>query len=221
MVVTLVPVIEIGYNNQGIEAPTKYPYWKNTALWDAYHAACYAAAGFPDELLPYLPGASFYHLAAITDRNLAKLVKDHTAELRAGVLTREQACAFFGGYVLRVGNEDVFFPQCCGRLSDIVYWERLAAGVAGSYEGHPAPVVSFTDDTVRLDLVEDEFDDAFEPPPPARSLQLSRAALQLALEQANRELQQFAQRLRVLNEAAALGVPALAELLIWEDGKHE
>ena len=221
MVVALIPVVEIGYNNQGVEVPTKYPYWENALLWDTYHAACYAAAGFQDAFFPYLPGSSLYQLAAITDSNLAKLAKDQTAELRADVWTREQACAFFGGYVLRVDNKDVFFPQCCGQLSAIFYWEGLAAGVAISYEGHPAPVVSFTGDTVRLDFAESEFDDAFEPPPSVRSVELSRSALQLVIGQVNLELQQFAQRLRVLNEAEALGVPAIAELLVWEDGKHE
>jgi hypothetical protein len=220
MVVALIPVIEIGYSTQGIEIPTKYPYWENTLLWDTYHAACYAA-GFPDEFLPYLPGSSLYHLAAITDVNLAKLAKDQTAELRAGVWTREKACGFFGGYVLRIEAQDVLFPQCCGQLSDILYWERLAAGVASYYEGHPAPALSFTHDAVRLAFSQGDSNEDFQPPPPVPSLEISRAALLLAVNQANLELQQFAQRLRALNEAENLGVPAIDRLLIWEDGKHE
>jgi hypothetical protein len=221
MVVALLPVIEIGYNNHGVEVPTTYPYWENTSLWDAYHAACYAAAGFKDEFIPYLPGSSLYRLPTITDGNLAKLARDQTAELRAGTWTREEVCAFFGGYVLRLDNEDVFFPQCCGQLSDIIYWERLAAGVASYYEGHPAPGLSFVHDMVQLDFLESEFDDAFQPPPPVRSVQISRPALQLAIKQANLELQQFAQRLRELSKAEALGVPDIDKLLIWENGKHE
>ncbi|QKG54659.1 hypothetical protein GKZ67_07700 [Hymenobacter sp. BRD67] len=220
MVIALLPVIEIGYNNHGIEVPTQYPYWENSALWDAYHAACYAAAGFKDEFCPYLPGSSFYQLSAITARNLIKLTKDHTAELRAGTHAREKACAFFGGYVLRIDNEDVFFPQCCGQLSDIAYWEGLAAGVASTYEGHPAPVLSFAADTVQLDFLESEFDESFQPPLPMLSVEICRPALQLAIKQANLELELFAQRLRELNEAEALGIPDIDKLLIWEDGKH-
>lgn len=216
------PVLEIGYPNQDIEVPTQYPYWENTAVWEAYHAACHVAAGFQDELRPYLPGSSFYRLLAITDSSLAKLAKDHTAELRAGSLDREQACAFFGGYVLRVGEENIFFPQCCGQLSDIVYWERLAAGTASYYEGHPAPGLRFTEDTVVLDFTGGgEFEEDFCPPPPVPVVEISRAAMQLAVAQAKQELSFFAHRLRKLNEAAGLGVQAIDKLLIWNDGKHD
>lgn len=219
--VALIPVLEIGYGNQNVEVPTKYPYWENTALWDAYHAACYTGAGFPDALRPSVPGAAFYRLAEITDRNLAKLVKDHTAELRAGNLDREQACALFGGYVLHIDEEAVFSPQCCGQLSDIVYWERLAAGTASYYEGHPAPGLRFTEDTVVLDFAVRACEEPFQPPPSALSVTISRPALQLAVVQANRELTHFAQRLREVLEADGLGVQAIDKLLIWNDGKHD
>jgi hypothetical protein len=222
VVVTLIPVLEIGCHNQAIDAPTKYPYWENTAAWDAYHTACHAAAGFQDELRPYLLGSCFYRLPAITDSNLAKLAKDHTAELRAGNLEREQACAFFGGYVLCLGEENVFFPQCCGQLSDIVYWERLAAGTASYYEGHPAPGLRFTEDTVVLNFAgSGEFEENFQPLPPVPVVEISRAALQLAVAQAKQELSHFAHRLRTLNEAVGLGVQAIDKLLIWNDGKHD
>jgi hypothetical protein len=34
MTIELIPVIEIGYNNQGVKEPDKYPYWEYPALWD-------------------------------------------------------------------------------------------------------------------------------------------------------------------------------------------
>jgi len=219
MQVALIPVLEIGYNNQGVEVPASYPYWENAPRWEAYHAACYAKAGFLDALPPYLPGASFYQLSAITARNLAKLTKDHTAELRAGTYAREEACGFFGGYVLQLDGEDIFFPQCCGQLRDIGYWAQLAAGSAAAYEGHPAPGLCFTADTVLLDFTADPNDESFQPPPPRLSVAISRAAVQLAVQRANRELERFAQRLRALNEAEGFGVPDLDKLLIWEDGR--
>ena len=221
MMIELIPVLEIGYNNQDVPVPDTYPYWKNAVLWDAYHAACYTKAGFKDELLPYLPGASFYRLLAITASNLAKLAADHTAELRAGTHTREEACGFFGGYVLRIDEEDIFFPQCCGELSDIVYWERLAAGTASYQEGHPAPGLRFTKDMVILDFSVGEFDESFQPPLPVLRMEISRPALQQAVEQANLELNYFAQRLRKLNDEERLGVQAIDKLLIWEDGNYE
>jgi|GEM_PF-1731177 len=219
MAVALIPVLDISYPNPAVAVPASYPYWQNAPRWDAYYAACQAKAGFPDALPPYLPGASFYQLATVTDRNLAKLTKDHTADLRAGTYAREEAVGFFGGYVLQLDGEAVFFPQCCGQLRDIGYWAQLAAGSAAPYEGHPAPTLRFTADTVRLDFTAGPRDEAFQPPPPRLSVEISRAALQLAVQQANRELDRFAQRLRALNEAEKLGVPALEQLLIWEDGR--
>ncbi len=220
MVVELIPVLEIGYNNQGIQAPDKYPYWQNPTLWDAYHAECYAKAGFRDELFPYLSGASFYRLTEISAGNLAKLATDHTAELRAGSWAREATCGLFGGYVLRIDGEDVFFPQCCGDLSDIGYWQRLAVGTAFSYEGHPAPSLSFTRDTVVLDFVGGEFDEPFQPPLPVLRVEINQISLQKAVEQANLALNYFAQRLIELNTAEGLGIPAIDKLLIWGDGRN-
>uniref|UniRef100_UPI00289F1EEB hypothetical protein n=1 Tax=Sphingobacterium sp. TaxID=341027 RepID=UPI00289F1EEB len=50
MPLELIPVIEIGYNNQGIPTPDKYPYWEYPMLWDKYNAESYKKAGFKDDL---------------------------------------------------------------------------------------------------------------------------------------------------------------------------
>ena len=97
MTVELIPVIEIGYNNQDVPTPDKYPYWEYAELWDKYNSESNKKAGFKDELKPYLAGSSFYRLSEITDKNLTKLVIDHTQEMRDGKYEREQASALFGG----------------------------------------------------------------------------------------------------------------------------
>ena len=99
MILELIPVIEIGYHNQNIAAPDKYPYWEYPELWNKFNSDSYKKAGFANELKPYLAGSSFYRLSEITDNNLTKLTIDHTQEMRDGKYGREQASAFFGGYV--------------------------------------------------------------------------------------------------------------------------
>jgi len=88
-------------------------------------------------------------------------------------------------------------------------------------EGHPAPVVHFTEDTVGLAFAVRACDESFQPPPPALRVALSRPALQLAVAQAHRELTHFAQRLRAVSEAARLGVEAIDKLLIWDNGNYD
>ncbi|WP_433902796.1 hypothetical protein [Sphingobacterium puteale] len=79
--------------------------------------------------------------------------------MRAGTYEREQASAFFGGYVLRIDHQDKYFPQCCGDLSDIHYWEKLANGKDGFYAGHPQPNVKVDTNIITLDFTVEEFDE--------------------------------------------------------------
>ena len=118
MIIELIPVIEIGYNNQGVTTPNQYPYWDNFEIWDIYHEECYQKAGFKDKLVSYSKGSYFYRASEISGNNLTKIIIDHTQEMRDGKYERQQAPAFFGGYVLQVDGQDKYFPQCCGKLSD-------------------------------------------------------------------------------------------------------
>ncbi|MGA9650547.1 hypothetical protein [Pedobacter sp.] len=49
MTVELIPVIEIGYNNQDVPTPGKYPYWDYAELWDKYNSDSYRTS---DRILP-------------------------------------------------------------------------------------------------------------------------------------------------------------------------
>ena len=217
MIIELIPVIEIGYNNQGIPVPDQYPYWDFPELWDKYNFDSYKKAGFKDELKPYLAGSSFYTLAEITDDNLTKLVIDHTQEMLDGKYQREQTSPLFGGYVLRIDGEDTYFPQCCGDLSDIHYWEKLANGENGFYAGHPQPQVKIEANTIILDFLVEALDEDFIPIPKDSMVSLDILALKKAIVQTKQELKTFELRLEKINRDNHLNIDEIGELLIWND----
>lgn len=218
MEIQLIPVLEIGYDNQNVPIPTEYPYWKNAAVWDKYHQESFSKAGFKDELLPYLAGSSFYRLADITESNLIKLIKDHTEDLRNGKYGREQASALSGGYILRIDEQDKFFPQCCGDLSDIIFWEQIADGRENAYyEGHPGPVVKIKDNIIIFDLFVDEYDEPFQPAPSDAILQIEMDSLRKAVDHAKEELVKFSERLKAINESEQLNIADIDKLLVWDN----
>ena len=222
MTIELIPVIEIGYNNQDVPAPDKYPYWENSEIWDKYHEECYQKAGFKNNFIPYLKGSSFCRLSDITENNLTKLTIDHTQEMRDGKYERLQdTCAFFGGYVLRINGQDKYFPQCCGELSDIHYWVRLSDGQSSFCEGHPAPQIQLEDNNIVFDFSVDEFDESFQPTPTEITLSIDRIELKRAVEKVRTELQAFEQRLNKINEDEKLNIDSIGGLLIWDNGNYE
>ena len=214
MTIELIPVIELGYNNQGVQAPDKYPYWDNSEIWNEFHIECYKKAGFKDNLIPYLKGSSFFRLTDITDNNLKKLVIDHTQELK------EQSCSFFGGYVLRVDNQDRLFPQCCGLLADINFWTKVSNGQESFYEGHPAPQITFNGNSIVFDLTTNEFDEIFQPPPPVLLFQVDKIELAMAVKKTKQELITFAERLQRINADENLKIENIDKVLIWYDDNY-
>jgi hypothetical protein len=212
--IELIPVIEIGYNNQGIIAPNKYPYWDNAEIWNKYHEECYLKAGFIDKLIPYLEGSSFFKISEITNENLKKLVIEHTHELRNGEYGREQSCSFFGGYVLKINGDDKYYPQCCGLLSDINYWEALSNEQYSDYEGHPAPQIVIDKKNITFDFSVDENDEIFQPIPIELRLKVDRLALKQSVGKVKQELNIFAERINRINKEENLNIENIADLLI-------
>lgn len=216
--IELVPVIELGYSNEGIRTPLKGPFWENPEEWDNFYSACYATAGFTDVFPVYLPGSSFCRLTDITDDNLVKLVKDHTKAMRHGEYDREQACPFFGGCVLRIDGHNKYFPQCCGDLSDIQYWQKLLMGREEPfYEGHPAPMVTVTEDKVIFDFNTNEFEEDFVPPVKDKEIVLDKIDLRNAVDTVIVQLRDFAQKLIAININERLGIRDIDNLLVWGD----
>lgn len=192
MTIELIPVIEIGYNDQSI-----------------------IAAG----LIPYLEGFPFYRLADISVDNLTKLTIDHTRDMREGKYEREQACSFFGGYVLNVDGQDKYFPQCCGDLGDIHYWQNLSNKQNFPNEGHPAPSVTFEKNNIIFDFTVGEFDEHFQPTPPETTLIIDSLALRNAVEKVKEQLIIFQSQLEQINETEHLNIENIGGLLIWGNDK--
>lgn len=222
MTVELIPVVEIGYHNQDITAPDKYPYWDYPELWDKFNSDSYKKAGFQDEFKPYLAGSSFYKLSDITDNNLTKIVIDHTQELRDGKYGREQVSALFGGYVLRIDEQDKYFPQCCGDLADLKYWQNIANGKEqGFYAGHPEPLVKINGDKVTFDFTVGKFDEHFAPTPSEKIVQLDIPCLKRAIEIVKTELDTFEKRLEKINQDRKLNIDNIGGLLIWDNANYD
>ncbi|MFK7906878.1 MAG: hypothetical protein AB8B69_17225 [Chitinophagales bacterium] len=215
MKIKLIPVIEIGYNNQGITSPKKYPYWENQDVWFEYRNKTLQKAGFKDEFKPYLKGSPFFEPKEITDENLKKIVFDHTESLRNGEYERYQACCLFGGYVLRIDKKDQYFPQCCGTLGDIKYWEKMSKGIDSYYEGHPAPMPKFKFTKIIFDFSVGENEERFEPIPSSTKLEINRKALVLAVEAAKSELKELTERVIKINREMNWGIDRIEDLLIW------
>jgi hypothetical protein len=211
----------VAYGNPDIVVPDKYPYWENPLIWDKYNELCYIKAGFKDNLKPYLQGSLFCKLSDITNNNLIKLIIDHTQGLRDGEYLREQASAFYGGYVLRVDEQDKYFPQCCGDLSDIIYWDRVSKGQNSFCEGHPSPLVKFESNKIIFDFSVREYDECFQPPPKEILLTIDKYELAKAVETVKIELQTFEQRLNKINETEKLNIDNIGGLLIWDNANYD
>lgn len=215
--VKLIPVIEIGYANQGVETPEHGPYWKYPKEWSDFNNKSYKKAGFKDSFIPFEPGASLFEIDLISDDNLKKIVVDHTRELRNGDYAREQACPLFGGYVLEMNGERLFYPQCCGDLGDIQFWRNISNSKESPYEGHPAPKVSFDNDEIVFDLKVQELDEEFVPPPKKRDFRLVKEELKNAIKEAESTLEKFANRIKEINESENLRLERIEDLLVWRD----
>ena len=213
----LIPVIEIGYANQGIESPEHGPYWKYPNDWDDFNHKSYKKAGFKDSFKPFDPGASIYNIDLISDENLNKIVVDHTEELRKGEYDREQASPLFGGYILEINGEKLFYPQCCGDLGDIQFWRNISIGKESFYEGHPAPIVKFDNDEIVFDLNVQEFDEEFTPIPKRRIFRIKKEELKKAIKETELILEKFSNRIKAINQSENLNLDRIEDLLVWEN----
>lgn len=221
MKVELIPVIEVEYNDHEIIVPDKYPYWTYPEMWDKFNYKCFKKAGFEDDFKPYLAGSSFYRLNDISDKNLTKIIIDHTQNLREGKYQREQTSSLNGGYVLNIDGKDKYYPQCCGELSDITYWERISNGQNSYYEGHPTPLIKFENDRIVLDFSVTEFDEPFKPTPPENTISIERFLLKRAVENVKKELKLFEERINKINKDEKLFIKNIGGLLIYDNGNYE
>ena len=164
--------------------------------------------------------AAFRRLVYITDQELITWVNEHTRGFRASEFDRDQACALPGGYVMVVNQQPIFYPQCCGDLSDIYYWEKIAHGEDAYCEGHPSPQLNFTADSIKFDFSTEDTDEQFRPMPQLTTITIGKASLLYAVERCVSDLAVFCRRLEQINRAEGLGINDIGELLVWNLGNH-
>lgn len=218
MKVELIPVIEIcRYNHSDHPSPQKRPYWDYPDEWNKYNSACLALSGFADLGDPYLPGSSFYHLLNVSEVNIINIVRDKFSDLKDGKYPISGVSPLSGGSVLKINDVDILFPQCCGDLSDIAYWESISGKHESEYyPGHPQPVLEINEQNILFDFKTGEFDEHFVPPPPIDQITVNKHLLKDAVNKAKADLQIFAEKLIKINKATGMNIPDIDNLLIWD-----
>ena len=198
MTVELIPVIEVGYHNQGIATPDSYPYWEHPDEWQEYSDKSYFKAGFRDKFKPYSKGSPFHRPKDITDNNLIKIIEDHMSVFKDGDTGEDDLCPLFGGYVLRIDGVDALFPQCCSDLGDWVYWNSIVKNRKSVYyNGHPTPIVKFTLDNVIFNCKDADEDFV---PTTNEIIEVALEPLEIALKNMIGELKEFAARIAGLTD---------------------
>jgi hypothetical protein len=126
-----------------------------------------------------------------------------------------------GGYVLKVDGQNKYFPQCCGELSDIKFWESISNSKDSYHEEHPSPQIKFAGNNIMFDFSVRQFDEPFKPTPAEVSLTIDRVELKKAIEKVKIDLQVFEKRLNKINEDEKLDIAEIGGLLIWDNENYK
>lgn len=186
MKVELIPVIEVAYFNHA-KVPENGPNWEYQDDWEEYGRIRLRNAGFIDDFASYEKGSSFYEPYKISPANLKKLIYDWLDGYDESTI--DDVTPFYGGYILKVDGIDVYFPQCCGDLGGIWYWENIIYDSKTCfYNGHPAPQITFSLSQVTFTF--DNTNEEFAPPVP-KSITLDVDALKQAYQGALEKLKEF------------------------------
>ncbi|MFN8713857.1 MAG: hypothetical protein ACK5Z2_13505 [Bacteroidota bacterium] len=217
MKVELIPVIEITNYGQDVKTPENGPYWEYTDEWENFRYQSSLKAGFSEGLKPYSKATSFYRISELTDADILKsiekeIVRQQTEE-KKGV--DDLVCAYSGGYVLRIDEEDIYFPQCCCGLDDLADWEGLLNEDAADFSiGHPYPHVIQKQGKICFDFANAPLREGFVPPVVYSSIEVEKTALEHAIREAKKELDVFAERLKDINRNENLGITEIDKRLI-------
>ncbi|CAM1361703.1 conserved hypothetical protein [Tenacibaculum litopenaei] len=151
-----------------------------------------------------------YKLSEISDADLKKAIELHVSDLPI-----TESCAFFGGYGLKINDEFVLFPQCCGLLSEINDWKKiLNVNFEPFYlpECHPSPKFTKVGKEVVIEC-ESTYEDFY--PETKRVIKVNQESLISAINNVCTELEEISKRLDTFN--LEYGTESVAENLIWKE----
>ena len=173
---TLTPVIELGYYNQGNDMPPLHQKAVSSHEWQEYRTECMRLAGMPEPIPPDIPGTDFFTVGSFSDQRLEWLINQHVSEYIRN--QPQQISPFCGGYILGDKFGTLLNPQCCGDLSDVIWWKHVCyLKECVCYNGHPCPVLRFHDDIIEFICQEDweQFDPITKPQFSVKQAQLVSA----------------------------------------------
>lgn len=151
-----------------------------------------------------------YKLSDISDLDLKKAIELHVSDLPI-----DESCAFFGGYGLKLNNEFVLFPQCCGLLSEINDWKKILNANFEPFfltECHPSPKFKKVGNEVVIEC-DSTYEDFY--PVTENTIKLDYKNLTLAIKNVCIELKEISKRFDTFN--AEYGTESVAENLIWKE----
>jgi len=151
-----------------------------------------------------------YKLSEISLSDLKKAIDLHVSDIPIS-----ESCAFFGGYGLKVNNEYVLFPQCCGLLSEINDWKKILSENFEPFyltECHPSPKFKKVDNDVVIEC--DSTDEEFYPNT-KNSIRVNYKSLTSAIENVCIELKEISKKLDEFN--SEYKTESVSTNLIWEE----
>ena len=151
-----------------------------------------------------------YKLTEINDADLKKAIKLHTSDLPI-----EESCSLFGGYALKIDNEIVLHPQCCGLLNEINDWRKILDNKFKHFylsECHPSPKFQLDGDFVTIECY-DENEEFI--PMTKRIITVEYKLLRKAIENLLNDLNDISNRFD--SYKSEFNNAELSEILIWKE----
>ena len=151
-----------------------------------------------------------YKLEEISDIDLKKAIDLHISDLSI-----EASCALFGGYALKVNDEYLLFPQCCGLLSEINDWKKILDPNFESFylmECHPSPKFQKAGNEVIIEC-DSSYEDFY--PETKKFITVDYEALVTAINNVCLELDKFSKRLDKFNKEYQ--TESVSKRMIWEE----
>ena len=205
----LIPVIELPVFDHGNETPEGYAFWERPEMWDNHYKNRISIAGFSEKVKTCQPGMPWLQIVDFPERDLSILLDLQLQKVPDKTLL----LPFYGGYILVVDGRNVLYPQCCGDLSDIGYWEGVAKGAVQPYSsGHPEPIAHYSGESIVLEF--NEWEEPFYPPCPVSSVEIEKEELAGAVLGARAILKEFADKLIRINVRNHYEIENIDQVLI-------